>query len=101
MFSCKLVANSLHYGYTYQYHLHRKQMRHQAVSPICMLLTCQQHFDIRLMSCVDLQIEKFLSKEVAVMQWVALAAFLIQLLSVMLACWLTSVQKAELEAAET
>lgn len=53
------------------------------------------------MSCVDPQIEKFLSKEVAVMQWVALAAFLVQLLSVMLACWLTSVQKAELEAAET
>ena len=47
-----------------------------------------------------LQIEKFLTKEVSVMQWVALAAFIIQILSVLLACWLTSVQKAELEAAE-
>ena len=48
-----------------------------------------------------MQIEKFLTKEVSVMQWVALAAFIIQILSVLLACWLTSVQKAELEAAET
>lgn len=46
------------------------------------------------------QIEKFLSKEVSIMQWVALGAFLIQILSVMLACWLTAVQKAELDAAE-
>lgn len=47
------------------------------------------------------RIEKFLSKEVSIMQWVALGAFLIQILSVMLACWLTAVQKAELDAAES
>ena len=50
--------------------------------------------------CDNLQIENFLSKEVAVMQWVALAAFVIQILSVMLACWLSAVQRAEVEAAE-
>lgn len=47
-----------------------------------------------------LQIEKFVERDLSVIKWFALGAFIIQILSVLLACWLTSVQKAELEAAE-
>ncbi|DBA71452.1 TPA: hypothetical protein ACH3X2_14305 [Trebouxia sp. C0005] len=47
------------------------------------------------------KIEKFVEKDLSVIKWVALGAFIIQVLSVLLACWLTSVQKAELEAAES
>ena len=47
-----------------------------------------------------LQIEKFVEKDLSIIKWVGLAAFIVQILSVLLACWLTSVQKAELEAAE-
>ena len=47
-----------------------------------------------------MQIEKFVEKDLSIIKWVALGAFIIQVLSVWLACWLTSVQKAELEAAE-
>lgn len=49
---------------------------------------------------VVLQIERFVQRDLSIIQWVALGAFLVQILSVLLACWLTSVQKAELEAAE-
>ena len=47
-----------------------------------------------------LQIERFVERDLSIIKWVALGAFLLQVLSVLLACWLTSVQKAELEAAE-
>lgn len=47
-----------------------------------------------------LQIERFVERDLSIIKWVALGAFILQVLSVMLACWLTSVQKAELEAAE-
>ncbi len=47
-----------------------------------------------------MQIEKFVEKDLSIIKWVALGASIIQVLSVLLACWLTSVQKAELEAAE-
>lgn len=67
-----------------------------------MLLLTAQHC---IPLCSDkayesLQIEKFVEKDLSVIKWVALGAFIIQVLSVLLACWLTSVQKAELEAAE-
>ena len=48
----------------------------------------------------SLQIEKFVEKDLSIIKWVALGALIFQVLSVLLACWLTSVQKAELEAAE-
>ena len=47
-----------------------------------------------------MQIEKFVEKDLFIIKWVALGAFIVQTLSVLLACWLSSVQKAELEAAE-
>lgn len=47
------------------------------------------------------KIEKFVEKDLCIIKWVGLAAFIVQILSVLLACWLTSVQKAELEAAES
>ncbi|KAL3140782.1 hypothetical protein ABBQ32_005327 [Trebouxia sp. C0010 RCD-2024] len=47
------------------------------------------------------KIEKFVQRDLSTIKWVALGAFLLQILSVLLACWLTSVQKAELEAAES
>ena len=67
-----------------------------------MLLLYAQHC---IFLCGDrahesLQIEQFVEKDLAIIKWVALGAFIIQVLSVWLACWLTSVQKAELEAAE-
>lgn len=47
------------------------------------------------------KIEKFVEKDLFIIKWVALGAFIVQTLSVLLACWLSSVQKAELEAAES
>lgn len=47
------------------------------------------------------KIEKFVEKDLSIIKWVGLAALIIQILSVLLACWLTSVQKSELEAAES
>ena len=40
-----------------------------------------------------LQIERFLRKELRIVQWVALAAFVMQVLVVMLACALTQAQQ--------
>lgn len=40
-----------------------------------------------------LQIERFLRKELRIVQWVALAAFVMQVLVVLLACALTQAQQ--------
>lgn len=58
-----------------------------------MLLSCSA-------TLMLLQIERFVERDLSIIKWVALGAFILQILSVLLACWLTSVQKAEIEAAE-
>ena len=80
-------------------HVSEDSIAHSAVQHAVTDCTALQSF------CGDkvhksLQIEKFVEKDLSIIKWVALGAFIIQVLSVLLACWLTSVQKAELEAAE-